>query len=529
MGADGQWQGEPGSGVRLTDLLCGLTLVIDLGMAHRPGESLRSGLVAAAFARDLDLGSATVADIHHTALLRHVGCTAFAHEAALLLGGDDRRVNAAGARTDFSDVRDILATFLPGLWEGEGLARRVRLTAATVRAGPVMDGPGRRANCEVAAQMADRLGLGPGVADALSQTFEWWNGRGGPVGLAGEDVSIVTRVTHVATTAVLFHGLGGSEAALEALDRRAGSLLDPDLVADFHSYGPHLLEEAAAADPGPALLEAEPRPVRRLTTAGLAEAVAAFGDMVDLKTPYLHGHSAAVAELAHSAGTRLGLPEAGDGRLRVAGHTHDLGRAGIASGVWDRPGPLRETELEQVRLHAYYSERVLRRCPPLSGIAALAGAHHERCDASGYHRGLSAERLPMAARVLAAADEFAALRSARPHRPALGPEQAAALLSEHARAGALDPEAVRAVLACSGRGGGPGPAPAWPAGLTDRQVQVLRLLCEGLTNRQIARRLDVSPRTAEHHVQDVYTKIGVSTRASAAMFAMRHPVLAPAP
>ncbi|WP_304455366.1 HD domain-containing phosphohydrolase [Nocardiopsis sp. YSL2] len=519
--------GAGGSAVRLADLLCGLTLVIDLGMAQSPGASLRAGLVATAFARMLDLPAPQVADVHHTALLRHVGCTAFAHETALLLGGDDRRVNAAGARTDFSDVRDILTTFLPGISGGAGVARRLRLAAATARGGRVIDRDGHRADCEVAAQMADRLGLGPGVAEALSQMFEWWNGRGGPLGLAREDILLTTRVTHVAATASLFHGLGGTEEALGALERRSGTILDPGLVAEFHDYGPPLLEWAAEADPGPALLDAEPTPVRVLTPAGLAEAVRAFGDLVDLKTPYLHGHATMVADLAHRAGTRLGLPEAADGRLRTAGWAHDLGRIGIASGVWDRPGPLSEGEREQVRLHAYYGERLLRRCPPLADVAALVGAHHERCDATGYHRGLRAAQISPAARVLAAADELVALRSDRPHRPAFDLDQASGLLREHVREGALDAEAAGAVLACVGRGGGA--HPTWPAGLTDRQVQVLRLVCEGLTNRQIAARLGVSPRTAEHHVQDVYTKIGVSTRAAAAMFAMRHPALAPIP
>jgi DNA-binding NarL/FixJ family response regulator len=61
-----------------------------------------------------------------------------------------------------------------------------------------------------------------------------------------------------------------------------------------------------------------------------------------------------------------------------------------------------------------------------------------------------------------------------------------------------------------------------PAGLSDREVEVLRLVARGLSNREIAQRLVVSPRTAEHHVQHIYSKIGVSSRAAAALFAMEH-------
>ena len=66
---------------------------------------------------------------------------------------------------------------------------------------------------------------------------------------------------------------------------------------------------------------------------------------------------------------------------------------------------------------------------------------------------------------------------------------------------------------------------AWPSGLTDREVEVLRLVAGGSSNREVARALVISPRTAEHHVQHIYGKIGVSTRAAAAMFAMQHGLL----
>src|SRR5262249_32046612 len=144
-----------------------------------------------------------------------------------------------------------------------------------------------------------------------------------------------------------------------------------------------------------------------------------FGDAVDLKSVYLHGHSAAVAALAEAAGRRLALPEADVVALRRAGHLQDIGRAGVPTGVWERPGPLTTADWERVRLHAYHSERLLARCAPLAALAAVAGMHHERLDGSGYHRQAPAATIPMTARILAAADTFAALTSARPHRPAV--------------------------------------------------------------------------------------------------------------
>lgn len=514
---------QPGV-VRLADLLCGLSQVSDLAMANPPEEALRSTLVASGLARHLGVPDTQAGEVFYTALLQHVGCTAFAHETAALLGGDDRVVNQAGVRTDPADFKDGLTTFLPELTRGTGVFRRLRLvTAAMVRGAQVSAGS-YRANCEVAAMVADRLGLGPGVQAGLLQIFEWWNGRGGPAGVAGDEVALPSRITNVASVAVLFHGLGGQDLAVEAVRRRAGGCLDPGIVSMFERVGPDLLAEAANADAAAAVLEAEPRPVELVPSPRLPDVARAFGEMVDLKSPFLHGHASGVAELAQAAGTSLHLDEAAGDALRVAGLLHDVGRVSVASGIWDKPGPLTSAERDQVELHAYHSERILRRSATLAPLAELAGLHHERCDGTGYHRRLSSAGVPMAARVLGAADTFVAMTQARPYRPGLPPDRAADQLIGEAKARHLDNDAVEAVLTAAGHR----PrhvARSWPAGLTDRQAEVLRLLAAGCSNREIARRLVVSPRTAEHHVQAIYAKIGVSSRAAAAMFAMHHDLL----
>jgi response regulator RpfG family c-di-GMP phosphodiesterase len=223
--------------------------------------------------------------------------------------------------------------------------------------------------------------------------------------------------------------------------------------------------------------------------------------------------------LAAGAAQRLGLSAEQVVSVRRAAIVQDIGRVTVPTAVWEHPGPLGSDAWMQVRLHAYHSEQMLARCAALAQLAPLAGMHHDRLDGSGYHRGATAAHLPMPARVLAAADTLHALRSARPHRAALPPERAAWVLRQEARAGRLDPDAVTAVLA-------EGAATVRrTGGLTDRQVQVLRLMARGLSNRAIARELVISPRTAEHHVQDVYARIGVSSRAAAALYAMEHGLL----
>jgi HD-GYP domain-containing protein (c-di-GMP phosphodiesterase class II) len=198
---------------------------------------------------------------------------------------------------------------------------------------------------------------------------------------------------------------------------------------------------------------------------------------------------------------------------------------GISAGVWTKPGPLTEREWEQVRLHPYYTERILARPPALATLGALAALHHERLDGSGYHRRLPASLLSPAARLLAAADVYQALLEPRPHRPARTPAAAAAELERAAQAGGLDPDAVRCVLAAAGQ-----PVqkarPPRPAQLTERELEVLRLIARGHSIKQIAQQLTISPKTVDTHIQHIYEKIGVSTRSGATLFAVEHNVLA---
>jgi HD-GYP domain-containing protein (c-di-GMP phosphodiesterase class II) len=191
----------------------------------------------------------------------------------------------------------------------------------------------------------------------------------------------------------------------------------------------------------------------------------------------------------------------------------------VAAAIWQKAGSLTTDEWERVRLHAYHSERVLTRSPFLRTLAPVATAHHERLDGSGYHRGTAGAGLARPARVLAAADVYHAMTEPRPHREALAPARAGAMLGDEARAGRLDADAVAAVLEAAGQ---PAPRIERPAGLTEREAEVLGLLAHGLQTKQIARALGISAKTADNHVQHAYAKIGVSTRAAATLFAMQN-------
>jgi HD-GYP domain-containing protein (c-di-GMP phosphodiesterase class II) len=381
------------------------------------------------------------------------------------------------------------------------------------------------ANCEVGAGMARRLGLEEAVQRALLQVYERWDGKGEPWGLAGEELALPLRIAQVATQAVIFDGLGGPQVALDMVHQRSGTALDPAVSAVFLQHGPALLAEVAECDAWETVVAAEPSPRRSISDARLDDVARAFADMVDLKLPFTRGHSSGVAELAEAAAHGLRLPANDVTTVRRAALFHDLGRVGISNGVWEKPGSLSASEWEQVRLHPYHSERILARSPALAPLAGPAGMQHERQDGSGYHRQCRGPAIPLAARILAAADAYQAMTQERPYRAALTPSAAAEHLGTEVERGRPDGEAVRAVLTAAGHRR-PRSRTAWPAGLSDREVEVLRLIARGASYQGIGQHLVISPRTAAHHVQHIYNKIGVSTRAAATLFAMEHDLLA---
>ena len=508
--------------LRLIDLLGGLSRLADLGFGIPAGEAERAAALSALVSRSLGLSDGDTRAAIYTALLHHVGCTGYAHEAAKAVP-DERAMYAVTARTNLADPKDLLRTFLPELTRGHPPLERLRIVLAMLFQGQRIGVESTTAACEVGRDAARRLGLPPAVQASIYRSYEWWNGKGVPDGLAGEDIPLGARVAAVASTAALLDATADRRRVVEVVDSGAGVLFDPDVAQALIADAGRLLDDLADRDPHKVVLDTEPAPVMTVLDPHLIHAATVFADVADLKSPYTHGHSREVARLARGAGQHLGLDDGNLDTLEIAGLLHDVGRVAISSRIWDKPGRLSTHEWEEVRLHAYHSERILAGSTRLAPLAELVGRHHERCDGSGYHRGSRHADLPRPACVLAAADVYQAMTQERPHRSALTAEQAEAQLRGSVRTGLLDADAAGAVLAAAGHDGEV--RRELPAGLTDREAEVLGLVARGHSNRQIAEALSISRRTAEHHVQHIYTKIGSSTRAAAALFAMEHDLL----
>ncbi|MDQ3896790.1 MAG: LuxR C-terminal-related transcriptional regulator [Actinomycetota bacterium] len=324
----------------------------------------------------------------------------------------------------------------------------------------------------------------------------------------------------MADLAEVYYRTHGIDGARDVVRERSGGQLDPELVDLFCDHAPALLEGLAGDAVWADVIDNEPGLGRVVGGDELDSVLQAMADLVDMKSPHLAGHSRGVANLAAEAGRLCGMNASDIATLRRAGFLHDLGRLGVSNAVWERRGPLDETGLERVRLHAYLTDRMLSRLPALDRARRVAARHHERLDGSGYPAGLRGAELSMSDRVLAAADVYHALCEPRPHRDPFDSTAAAAVLGREVKAGRLDGHAVTAVLRAAGQR--VRSRVAGPSGLTAREVEVLRLLARGKSNKAIAAALTVTRKTVSSHVEHIYTKLGVVSRAAATLFAIQH-------
>ncbi len=500
------------------EILAALSVAVDLGLGQ-PGEHmLRSALIATRLAGRLGLTGPQRDAVYYTTLIMWIGCHADSHEYARWFGDDI----AVRHDTYLSEATGLpfLRFLVSNIARGEPLGRRLSVLATLM-----VDARGQlsrmiHSHCTSAALLADRMGLGPEVQAALAFTFERYDGGGMPTGARGEAIPIQMRIAQLADLVEVHHRTRGVTGAVALASSRRGGQFDPRMVDVFVRDADAILAGPAAGDVWAAALHEAPDRRVPLDDQGLDALLVALGDFVDLKCPFTLGHSRAVARLAGDAAAVAGLDADTVALIRRAGHVHDLGRIGVSNQIWSKPGPLTAGEFERVRLHPYLTVRILSQVPGLRPVAQLAGNHHECLDGSGYPRGLPDSALSLPDRILAAAVSYQSAREPRPYRPAQSPEAAMRRLGERVAAGELDSAAVQAVLQAAGhrtrRAG------VRPDGLTPREVDVLRMVARGMSNKEIAETLVISAKTARNHVERTYAKIGACNRIGASMYALRH-------
>jgi HD-GYP domain-containing protein (c-di-GMP phosphodiesterase class II) len=502
--------------IRAAELVAALSIATDLGTGQPLEHAVRSAVLAVRLGELAGASADELADTYYVALLHASGCTSNGHEAGQLFG-DDIAHRAAFYLIDPTKPDEVLEFYRAFV----GLGRPPEVRAKMLEQAIAEAGPRARESletmCEVAQRFAAWLGLRTSIQEALEFVFARWDGLGLPA-VAGEQIPMSIRLLHVAKDASLFISAAGPERACAVLEHRSGAAYEPRLAELAVANLDAMLGELDESRMWDYALAIEPSPPVWLHGDAIEKGFATIAAITGLKSPWLREHCTAVAELAEAAAWRAHLEQDDVTLIRRAALAHDLGRVGVPNSIWEKPAALAFGEWERVRLHSHFTERAFAQSPALARIGQIAGAHHERLDGSGYHRGVRAPEIDQAARILAAADCYVAMREARPHRPALDAAAAEAELLRDASEGRLDPDAFAAVLAAAGHRGSKR-ARELPGGLTPRELEVLLALVRGDSNQAIGDALGISAKTAGHHVQHIYEKAGVRSRAAATLWA----------
>ena len=504
--------------VRLAELVAALSLGVDLGFGQPMEHVLRQCIIALRLAECVGLDEDDRSVVYYTALMVNVGCHSDAHEQAKWFG-DDIALKSGKYDYELGSMSGALA-MLRIIGSGNPPLHRFRIGMEFAVSGRhELDGMITQ-HAALARRLAEDLGLSVGVQEAVGAAYEQWDGKGWPGDLTADEIPMASRLAQIGEFVEVAHRIGGTGAAMALAKKRAGSQFDPSLTAVLCANAQMIFKDLDAGQTWDAVIAAEPALGVLLSEPEFDRSLLAIADFVDLKSPYTLGHARAVSNLAAEAGTKLGLNGKEVDALRRAGLACDLGRLGVSNAIWDKPGPLGAGEWERVRMHPYLTERMLHQSTALAPLGAIAVQYRERLDGSGYPRGLAAGAISIPARVLGAADAYQSMCEPRPHREALRPEIAAKELRSEVRRRRMDGDVVEAILGAAGhrvvrrREG--------PSGLTAREVDVLRLVSRGLSNKEVAAHLVISPKTARNHIEHIYSKIGVSNRTGASLFAMQH-------
>jgi len=515
----------------LAEVLGAFSLASDLAMGLPAEHGLRACYISMHLAEEIELPAQEKHDLYYAGLVKDGGCTCSSSQMATFLAGDEMAAIADLVTRNQDDELAMLSWVAQHVASGASFATRAKRILDFLVHSRELERDGAAGECEVAQRIASRLRLSQGVQNALLSCVERWDGKGMPRGLRGETIPLVSRIMAVAALVEILHRAGGSKAAGKLISERKGKSFDPLVVDAFLSLSQKpsfwaALEEEQSVWETVLSMEPDSRD-RYIDGAQLDDAALAFADFVELKSPRLAGHARGVAALADRISAGMKLPETELPIIRRAAIMHDVGLVTVPAFTLQKPDrALSQAEHERLRLHPYHGERILGKVPAFQSSALSVGAHHERMDGQGYYRGLSGRNIPLGARMVAAADLFDDLTHDSPGRPAL--EASAALEAIRQEAGSnLDPEVVQALLEELGEAGQRlrPRREAWPAGLTDREVEVLRSAAQGSTRRQVAEALFLSENTIRHHLESIYSKIGVGSRAGAVLFAVEHDLL----
>lgn len=466
----------------IADVMHALAYVGDLSMGQPTDHSLRTAWLAARITELAGGDALACAAVAQVALLRWSGCTANAQDISALIADD-----VAGRALMLAQSRDDPRYAVVG-----ARLQRERESLTQI-------------HCEVSGDIARMMGVPAGVEQALRSISDTFDGSG-PNQQPRRTVPAGVHVVELASNLEIFSRVHGLARALEMIGENSDRVYPRALAQSVVAHAATWM----------AVLDDERHWPSALAFGSGAVPLELLADVIDLKLPWMTGHSRRVAEAARAAAARLGMDVAAQLRCYRAALVHGIGRAAVSNHVWNTPGKLSAADREQIRLAPYWTCRAATRIGALAADAELGSYAGERLDGSGAFRACAGTALPAEGGVVAAAAAWVALLSARPWRAAMPAAQARAVLEAEAASGRFDAAVVGALTGCAGR------RDAAMDGhgkivLTEREIEVFRGISLGQTNKDVARTLGISPSTVRSHVENVFRKLGCTTRAAATL------------
>lgn len=424
----------------LSSIIGSLSYALDLTEGLPAGHSLRCCWVGMHVGQQLGMDSEALSHLYYTLLLKDAGCSSNAARLFELYGTDDREVKRDFKLIDTESVVRLSQFVLSHTGVGKSLHEKVSRILNLAQNGEQFATELIVTRCERGANIAIQLGFDEEVAAGIRCLDEHWNGNGKPARLSGHAIPLGSRIALLSQVVEVFHSAAGRSHAVDEVQKRIDTWFDPNVAAAFLAVQqqPGFWEGLSDCKLQQRIEDIEPASkVVRIDEQRLDTIAEAFSQVVDAKSHYTYGHSARVATYAEAVATTLGLPPERVRWLRRGALLHDIGKLGVSNAVLDKPGKLDDSEWDQVKAHAAYSEEILSRLNIFSELSFVAAAHHERLDGKGYPRGLTAERIPLETRIITVADIFDAITAERPYRGPI-PVPAAIGMMEKERGTAID-------------------------------------------------------------------------------------------
>ena len=433
--------------IRFSEIISALSVALDITQGQPRGHCMRTALIGMRLAEELKLGTTDCSALFYALLLKDLGCSSNAAKMAYLFGADDRLVKQSARMIDWTKPAQCIKHCWQNSAPGGSTFNKLATVSGILRLGAKGARQIAEIRCERGADIASTLELPAAVPTAIRDLDEHWNGRGNPRGLKGEEISLLGRICCLAQTVEVFFSAYGLEAAMDVARQRRGKWFDPQLVDALFAFKsdsvfwPRLLNDALMTE----LSGWEPEDAVLLADEACLDRVAeAFAKVVDAKSPWTYQHSTRVAEIAVGVAQEFDCSVDVVRDMRRAALLHDIGKLGVSNLILDKPGKPTPEELAQIRKHPEYSQRILEQVDAFKLLAQVAGAHHERLDGRGYHKGLLGDQIDLITRILTVADVTEAMSAMRPYRDAMTWDQIQEILSNDSGSG-LDPQCVSAL------------------------------------------------------------------------------------